>query len=341
MMPADTQLRAVFEDAIPSVEPTTAQMSSAWAALAEAIEAESMPVAQPATRPPWWRQPQWAMAGVVAVALIVATAILLPSTAPPLDANLENIARAARQVEAADLPAGSYAYAATDSRVRIIAELPDGTAIDYILPQRIESWQRGRFVETRTHTAPPIFADAASEAAYYAAGLDDDDGVGQTITLIETDIPNAPSVRNLSTNADDLRRQIFSELGQNPDWTPDDEARILEHVAQLMDPALAAPPPLRAALLEIIAGLDVETAITGGGGVAVELAYSDGGAEYLLEVEVDEAGFIRLYRTTLISAADGKKSPGLIEELIYSRPRVAPGAGVVPRDGAVPGTGDG
>ena len=325
-MPADTQLRAVFDEAIPPVEPTVDQMSTAWAALAEAIEAESTPVARPA----WWRRPQLALAGAVAVLLVVAGAILLPSTAPPLDANLENIARATRQVEAADLPAGDYIYAVTDSRVRIIADLPDGTVIDYILPQRFEVWRGGQFVETRTNTGAPIFTDEVAEAAYYAAGLDIDDGVGQTISLIEADIPNVPDIEDLSTDREELRRQIFSELSENPDWTPDNEARILEHIAQLMDPVLAAPPQLRAALLEIVAGLEVETAVLATGGVAIEQAYSDGGIDYLLEIEVDEAGFIRLYRTTITAAPDGIESPGLIEELIYSRPQLAPEPGVAP-----------
>ena len=111
----------------------------------------------------------------------------------------------------------------------------------------------------------------------------------------------------------------------------ENEAAIVNHIANLLNPRFNAPPELRAALIEIVGTLDVTTRATDQGHTVAALdSKSELGTERL-ELEFDSAGYLMVYRMTLVEPGPGIDQPaGLSTELRYSRPSVVAAAGEFP-----------
>jgi hypothetical protein len=270
-------------------------------------------------------------ATAVAVAVVLGVT-LLPATTPGVDANLTNIARATRTLTAEELPVGAYVYSRFESTVRIFDATPEGRAFSYLLPETVDVWVRGQYTEERRLAGPPTFTDPTAEAYYYASGRDVAEGIGKTRTVIVEQTLGDVDVSALSTDVEALREQIIAGLPQNAEAMPDREVRIVDKVTELMDPRHMAPPELRAALLEILAELDVTSQLGADGSVFVEVMYSDTtGTQFLQELEFDAGGYLRVDRFTLLSAPEGVDAPeGLVSEFKYSRPTIVDGSGVLP-----------
>ena len=330
-MATDDSLRDLIDEMIPLPEPSPEQRDRARAALHASYRREEGGPKRAA--PSWWRRPALALAAVTAVAAVFVAVNLLPSGTPSLNANLAEIARAARSLEAEELPEGAYVYARTESLTLFSSQTADGRPYWYLLPQTVDVWVQGAFVEERRTTGTPIFRDPEFAAVYYAEGGDAADGVGETRRKVVATSPRvADVISGLSTDVDELRDQIYEELSQDPLWTPDDQGRILEHISQLLEPQIFAPPELRAALLEILAGLDVATVEATDGSATVALAFTEAaGGDYIVELEFDSQGFLRLYRRTLRKAPPGfEHLEGIADELEFSRPAIVDGPGVLP-----------
>ena len=330
-MATDDSLRDLIDEIAPVPEPSPEQRARARADLHASYRREKAKRRRTATH--WWRRPGLALAAAAAVAAVFVGVNTWPGGAPSLDANLAEIARAARSLEAEELPEGAYVYSRTDSLTLTSSETRDRRPYWYLLPQTIDVWVQGAFVEERRTTGTPIFRDSEFEAVYYAEGGDAADGVGETRrNVVSTRPSSADVISGLSTDVDELRDQIFEELSADPRWTPDDQARVLEHISQLLEPRVFAPPALRAALLEVLAGLDVATVRADDGYVTVSLAYTEAsGGDYVVELEFDDRAFLRLYRRTLRAALPGfEHLEGLAAELVFSRPAIVDGPGVYP-----------
>ena len=325
-MAADDNLRDLFNEVAPPPEPSSEQQAQARARLRAAFESS-----RPATRR-WWQRPAAAVAGAAAVAAVVVGLLVLPGSTPAVDANLANIAAAARTVPAQELPAGAYVYARSDSLTIAFDPPPDGPGVFYLLPETIEAWVQGdALLETRLVTAPQFFS-AADEEKYYTFGADVTDRVGEVVTTPVTGIQNQFDIAKLSTDTDELLEQIYAELGQDPDWSPADEARTFDFVGQLMDPRLNPPPMLRAALIEVIGLLDVTTEMQPDGGVVASLEYDDAAIGRVLDtLGFDAAGYLVVYRSSVLATAPGVDTPpGLWAELRFSRPAIVDSPGERP-----------
>ena len=186
-------------------------------------------------------------------------------------------------------------------------------------------------LETRLVTRPQ-FSTTEDEEQYYALGADITDRVGEVVTTSMTGAQNQVEIAGLSTDLDELREQIYEELGQDPEWSPADEARTFNFIVQLMLPRLNSPSMLRAALIELVGSLDVTTERLPGGSVMASIEYEQEGLGRVLDVvEFDAAGYLVTYRSTVLTTAPGVEAPaGLWSELIFSRPAVVDAPGLPP-----------
>jgi len=323
-MPADDHLRGMFDEYGAAPEPTDSQREGARRDLYAAMRLE--PVL------PWWRRRTvgWGAAAVVAAA-VFAFVLVIPTSTRAVDANLAEVAAAARTVDQVNLPAGSYIYFRVESTTYQENETEDGRKISYQLPTTEDLWVLG-MSELRQRTAHrPEFSSSSDEEVFYTSELAAAEGIGETLTQPLNDIPNEESLEGLSTNPDRLWNRIVDRLSVDPDFAEDDEARIFEHVAQLLGPRLNAPPALRGALLEVLGQLDVITSKTPDGGVVVSQSYSNDFGAYEQMLEIDKAG--HLIRDTLILTAaygSGDIPVGVIQDIRYSGPAVVAEPGSFP-----------
>ena len=142
----------------------------------------------------------------------------------------------------------------------------------YLLPYSRESWSGDQgTVRLQDTTHQPRFFSAADEAAYFAAGLDEGDHIGETIVITQPDTNRALD-EDWPTDPGQLETAIRSQVG-------DDEIAVLnECLVLLREPLL--PSELRAAVLQVVAGLDLELVDEN----------SDGGGTFSVDYELEGLG---------------------------------------------------
>ncbi|MCP3974788.1 MAG: hypothetical protein GY720_09870 [bacterium] len=317
-MPADDRFRKIIKGSVEPPEPSPAQRERARTALHEAYLVEE----RPQRRSRWRPSIGWATAAAAGIAIVVAV-LATPGSTPPLDANLENIARVARTLDTAELPEGSYVYSHMESTVLISSSLGEtGPEIFYLLPTSVDIWRLGTTEERRVTVHYPSFFDETSEDAYYAVGEDLGDRVGETYTEALGNIPNQENAASWPTDVDALRDQLELE----------DESRTVEEIQQLLDPTLNAPPALRAALIEVLGGLDVTTEMIGDVVRVTLRAHEPGLGLVLRELDLDSAGFMTRAAITVLEPATQFLVPAgtVISLETFSRPFIVDGPGVLP-----------
>jgi hypothetical protein len=222
--------------------------------LETAIAADTTP-----TRSRWWTI---SAAAAAAAAVAVAAAAVLFAGQAPVAATLDQIARAARQATPLEVPAGEFIYQRTESVdlvVRPGVDLgADADTVAYLLPTRRESWRQPEtlFLVTMASIGEPVFFDQSTEAAYLAGGGRSLDQVGEIIVERFTDVDDPIADTDWPTTGAELRIAMEHALAQGAD------TRRLD--VELFDLAIdilrsATEPHLRAAVIEVLAGLDLDT----------------------------------------------------------------------------------
>jgi hypothetical protein len=218
-------------------------------------------------------------------------------------------------VEMADplvIPDDVFAYTMVEAEV--LAEVAeDSLGIDighdtlfYILPYTLERWTGDQgTVQVQKKVHQPRFFSAEDEAAYDAAGFAAADQVGETVDITQLETNRALD-EEWSTDPDQLEADIRARVG-------DDDIALLEECLMLLREPLL-PLDLRSAVLEVVAGLDLELVEKGEGG----------GGTFSIAYELDEVGRRQL---TFTLDADGY--------LIFEEVVVVDG---YPDDGVPPGT---
>jgi hypothetical protein len=321
-------LRGVFDNLVNMRQPTAAQTESARLKLVAVIQP------QPARSRPRFRRTIPAIAVVVA-ALAIALVAVAPWNRSPAEAFLGEIAEAARVIPPQELPEGAYVYFTTDQLVLtgVDVPIPDSEVdIDYLLPQRIETWWQDGTEQTTTTVGRPIFFSPEDEATYYDNGLDKNDAVGESRTLTLTGIVNEAGETDWSTDPDRLRIQMRDAAEADHFQAPLD-VRTVDLAAEILDPRLVAPPALRAAVLDVLATLDLDQRQLDGGGVSASVTYEDhyyGTA--ILELIFDGEGHLVGRReTTTTGSIDGVVPPGTTTtDITYSPPAIVSAPGIRP-----------
>ena len=202
----------------------------------------------------------FAIWGVAAAVLAVVLVALPVMTRDPAQAALIEIARAAREATPLDVPSGDFILNESerlDLAVRPGADVGlSNEFIAYQLPTTRKVWRNPQqgFFQVQTTVEDPIFFDPIVESAYYSAGINEADQVGETIVEQYTDVTDPLIETNWPTKADDLLEEMEAFLGNGQPSTP---AEILDLATDLLRETNPTPQ-LRGAVLEVIAQLPLD-----------------------------------------------------------------------------------
>jgi hypothetical protein len=323
-------LKQAFAGLLADHTPSSAQTESARLSLRTAIAAEEASTRRGRHR--WIVRVAAATALLVAVSMAVVTLSRTPIAA---DVYLVEVAEATRVLPADELPEGFYLYTDSNSLVTRFEEAEVGgefVLLEFLAPRRTQTWEQDEYRLLRETVGTPVFFDPEIEAAYYQAGLDAADRVGETFdTAFEGHLDKADP-NDWSTDPDELLSQLM--LGAERSQAPEPlDVRIIGEAEDIMEPGVLAPPDLRAAIIEVIATLDVETTKAPNGDVVAAITYGD---PFYGTVErtwtFDASGYlVRIQYRTLTGFEDGGVPPDtLFVDIEWSRPAFVPEAGVEP-----------
>jgi hypothetical protein len=321
-------LKTAFEGLVLDQAPTTEQIDAARLRLNAVIAAEASVERRAPGR--WIMRVAAAAAVLLAVVLATVTLTRTPITA---DANLIEIAEATRVLAADELPDGFYLYTdyemITESVNEIVVD-EEVVFIQFLSARRLQTWVQDDYQLTRESKGIPTFFDADMEELYYESGMSDLDRVGETFDLamegrLEREDPDL-----WSTDPDELEEQLMAAALRSQTAAPLD-IRLIEVAESLMSPQVLAPPQLRAAIIEVIATLDVETTKGANGEVLVSVTFDEDYAGTVVATwTFDADGYLtHLQRQTLTGF--GTFPPGTTYlDVTWSRPAFVAEAGVEP-----------
>lgn len=333
-------LRHIFDGFAAMPAPTAEQVESARRSLSAAIGGNT-------PREPVRPKLRLGVVAAVVLALVVAFATIAPWGRTPAQALLAELAEATRSITPQELPAGSYVYVANEQLVYGDSAAPvDGefVYVEFLLPSRVEAWWQDDTVQLETTVDAPIFFDSEMESFYYANDLDKADFVGQTRTDVFSGVSNQIDPEEWSDNPDDLATQLQESAEQDRADLPL-EVRILELADQLLTPHRLASPTLRAAVLEVLATLDLDEMRLDGGRVSASITYDRRGfGTVTTEYVFDDQGYLIERRTTTLTGDDQGLIPAgtVFDSLTQTPPIIVPEPGIRPnemgRDDANPPT---
>ncbi|MFP4554794.1 MAG: hypothetical protein ACLFRT_13165 [Actinomycetota bacterium] len=172
----------------------------------------------------------------------------------PTEAAMEEIAQLVETVDPTQIPEQDFLY--TDATVTSLVVVPadmlgdpayEGDFLPYLLPSRRETWYGSdNTLQIRTTNQPPVFFSEEDEAAYYTAGLDDQDRIGETTTDTFTDDRDFST---WPTNPNELDAAIRERIP--PETSRPNEVEYLEIALGLIREVFT-PPLLRATTLTLI-----------------------------------------------------------------------------------------
>lgn len=291
--PVDDALRRVAAD----LEPTEPNRQLAEAQLQALISAES----ERQGRRIKLATLGWAVAALLgAVGAILLLQVIRPT---PTHAAMEEIAVVVEASDPLTIPPQQYAY--TSSQTTTLRIVPkeglgdveyDRDLLVYLLPAQRETWVGSdAVVQIRTTAGPPIFFHTEDETAYYAAGLDATDVLGETVTetmLLEPDPEAWPEDKAELGRA--IRAMVNGQERPEP----------VEYVDIALDVIRESliSPQTRANALRLIGeqpGLRVEP-VTDEGSSRFVLDYTDAGVATRLSFTISSEGHLLEEAETLL-----------------------------------------
>lgn len=277
--PVDAALRRLVGDP----EPTPHDHHLGEERLRRAIEAEAS-----RSRGGWNRR-LLAVATCTTLLLVVGYAVLRPSQ---VQAAVEEIATATEAVDPVTLTAGEYFYTRTEvSNLGLVPKEDLGGVpfeqdqLVYLLSAVRETWiAADGSIQIKTQHGQPTFFTPDAEQAYYAAGLDERDAGGETVTEA---FPPPESTESWPIEIDALDEAILERAAD----------RDLPHTIEYLDVAIdllrenLTPPQLRANTIRLIGqlpGLEVSEEDDQKATFAVD--YEDKGIPTRYVFELDRQG---------------------------------------------------
>lgn len=238
--PVDEAVRRAFRD----LEPSDEERQMAKNRLLVAIEAEK---ARESRRRRWW---PWIAAAAVVAAVFLGLQVAGPT---PTEAAMEEIATVAAAIEPAEV--GDQEFLFTESENAALAVLPadmlgnvqyDDEFLAYRLPATRRTWfGSDGVVQIRTTNREPTFFSDRDESAYYAAGLDEIDAIGETTT---DTIQQDAELDLWPTDTSELDSAIRDQL---PETGRPQSVEYLDSALDLIREVFT-PPELRASVLTLI-----------------------------------------------------------------------------------------
>lgn len=271
---------------------------------------------------------------VAVLALVTAAVIGLSLQRTPVDATLTEYARATRDLAPTELPAGSYTFVHTEETVLGgVSDYFGEEYVDlvYLLPRVEDAWWQGDTVVLRTVYGQPGFFDADAEKTYYRLGFDRSDEVGETVEQNLGGISNQVVLDEWSTDPAELRTQL-TDAAIRDHGTDPRNIKILSMSGELLTPHLNPSPALRAAVLDVLARLGLETERTDGGRVSISATYDAYYGSTMLRLTFDDAGYLVEREEILLDGSTEYNIPPgtVIDHRAQGRPVITDEPGVVP-----------
>lgn len=231
-------------------------------------------------------------------AVIVGTSLVLQSArVSPAAATLEAIARAAEATDPLTITDAEFLYTRSETQARSVVpkaglgDVPyDSDVLAYLLSSTRETWfGSDGTVKIRTTVHDVSFFTDEDEAAYYAAGLDQQDNLGKTETLTVSD----PGQEEWPTDAGQLDQTIQDRMTRD---------RGLPETVEYLNVAfniireVYTTPELRATTLRLIADLDGlkhEPTESETDPAAFYIEYTDQGVLTRFTFHLDSDGYLR------------------------------------------------
>lgn len=250
------------------------------------------------------RRPVLVWAGALATVLAGFTLALLGGGPRPAQAALAEIANLVETMDPLTATDNTYIYtrstshALTEDPKEALGGIPfEGDSLVYLSHFTRETWFGSQgTVQIRTTYHTPTFFSQADLNAYYAAGLDQRDQIGETIT----DTVHQP-IEVWPSNTDRLDQAIRAQMVTD---------RGLPQTVEYLDVAFDiigegfATPQVRAATLRLIAGLDdIELVEESSEASTFTVDYTTSGVATRLTFTLDRSGYLR-YHQILNLAAD-------------------------------------
>jgi hypothetical protein len=223
------------------------------------------------------------------------------------------LAYAAEQVDPIVLDPGEAIYVESDVvRLGIIPgevlEL-ETESVSYLLLVVEKVWDFGdgtMIVESTVGT--PTFFDSDVELAYYNAGHDKIDRVGESFEEAFSEVTNEDAERDWPTNPDALHQTMVEVVNMGGSTLPDDV--LVFHLARQILFNGHTQPMLRSAVLEVLATLDLTviedpTSET----LTVTTTYEENGATVTEYVTFDANGYVIADGTTADTPFPGLHIP--------------------------------
>lgn len=248
------------------------------------------------------RWPLLASAAALVAAVVLGVSFL---HSPPAEAALGEIAEAARTATPLDIPDGSFVYTQServDLAIRPGIEFGlDREFVAYLLPSVREVWRSPdtNFIQIRTTTGTPSFFDRQHETAYYAMGLEETDQLGEERTEQFTDAVDPILEFDWPTATNALHQALVDYTVQGGDERPE-AVQVFSLATSLLREADPSPQ-LRAAVLEVIAGLPVELDEQTDQSITIAIVY-DAALATRDTITLNSQGWLVAESSTLIEA---------------------------------------
>lgn len=240
-----------------------------------------------------------AAAAVAVAMMMIAGPMLLRS---PAQAALTEFAVAARQATPLEVPRGSFIHSKSQRRDLVVRPGEDfGLSRDfvaYLLPTSRQVWRdpAEAFIRINTAIGRPEFFDSDVEVAYYAAGLDQADQVGENVIEELTEVTDPVIETVWPVDPDRLLESMTSFVIARRSSTAD-AGQLIDLAADILRETNPSPD-LRSAVLHVISqqpvDLEERTART------VTVSY--GGTDRRIDLTLSSKGHLLSERVTLLEA---------------------------------------
>lgn len=242
----------------------------------------------------------WTAAAVVLV--IGVLAVLQVGKANPVQASIEQIARLVEEIEPTSITDTQFVY--VQSTIQALGTVPrdglgdvpyDKDNLVYLTHSIRETWfGNEETVQIRTTNLQPTFFNEDDRTAYYAAGLDQIDQIGETVTTTVNQ-PREIWSADIEQLDDEIRSQMITNRG-------------LPATVEYLDVAFdilgvsSADPQTRANTLRLIGRLpDLTLKRQGSGLTTFDISYMSSGVKTILIFSIDPLGYLRDQQTILAS----------------------------------------
>lgn len=318
--PIDDLVRDLFTADDPDPDDVEQAKHRARAALDRAIAEETR-------RRPRRRGFGWVAAAAVFIVVVVGGVVVFDlGGSSPASAAIEEIAAAVEAVPASTITGNEFYYFTVDSTSLAVVDSDmfgdvafPGEYLVYLTSRYEERWRSASGVlQIRQTAAEPTFFDPEAADAYWDAGLDEVDRVGETTTETFEDSPAEEWPTDQAELDAAIRAVMVTDRG-----LPETVEYLDVALDILRDPVYTSD--LRAATLRLISDLDgLELEDSSGDEATLSIDYLDRGLDTRLTFTVGNDGHLR-YEQTLLLETDpefGIPADTAVHTATYSTPVV-------------------